>query len=381
VRALVVTNDFPPRTGGIETFVWSLCTSLDPGDVVVYASARRGSEAVDANTPFPVVRDRSTVLLPTPAVARRAAGVLRRHRCDTVVFGASAPLGLLAGRLRRAGATRTIALTHGHEAWWAHTPLARRLLRRIGDKNDVLTYVSEYCRDEVARALTSETAGRMRRLSPGVDLDVFRPGLDGSRWRREWGIDPEQPVVLSAARLIRRKGHDVVLEAWPDVLRRFPDSVLVIAGDGPMRNRLEQRRSTLGLGDSVRIVSGAPWREMPGRYAAADVFALPCRTRLGGLEPEALGIAFLEAAACGLPIVVGRSGGAPEAVRDGDTGIVVEPRSAAEVAGAIARLLSDPVAARAMGERGRGFVSAAFGADAMRRRFRELLAGGPTPVA
>jgi phosphatidylinositol alpha-1,6-mannosyltransferase len=381
VRTLVVTNDFPPRVGGIESFVWSLCASLDPASVVVYASSTPDSEPVDASLPFPVVRDRSSTLLPTPAVARRASEAVRRYGCDTVVFGASAPLGLLAASLRRAGAARTVALTHGHEAWWARTPGARRLLRRIGDANDVLTYVSEYSRTEVELAVSPAAAARMRRLSPGVDVGRFRPGLDGGRWRREWGIGSEQPVVLSAARLVRRKGHDVLLRAWVAVSRDFPDAVLVIAGDGPARARLERRRRRLGLDESVRVVPGVPWEQMPSRYAAADVFALPCRTRLRGLEPEALGIAFLEAAACGLPLVVGRSGGAPETVVDGSTGLVVDPRDPDDVAAAVVRLLADPSEAQAMGARGRGYVSGEFGADVMSRRLCAALAGSELPAA
>jgi phosphatidylinositol alpha-1,6-mannosyltransferase len=306
-------------------------------------------------------------------VARRATKALREHGCDTVVFGASAPLGLLASSLRKAGAARIVAITHGHETWWARTPGARQFLRRIGDDNDVLTYVSDYCRDQISRALTPAAAARMRRLSPGVDLDRFRPGLDGSRWRHAWGVRPDQRVVLSSARLIRRKGHDTLLDAWPTVLRRFPDAVLVIAGDGPDRARLERRALSLRVADSVRIVTGAPWREMPSRYAAADLFALPCRTRLAGLEPEALGIASLEAAGCGLAVVVGRSGGAPETVIDGSTGIVVDPRDPDDVAAAIARLLADPAAARAMGERGRLLVSDRYSAERAAAQFAALL--------
>ena len=376
MRVLVVTNDFPPRVGGIENFVWSLCQSLDPADVVVYASAARKADSVDAAAAFPIVRDRSRTLLPTPAVAGRVARALSDHGCDTVVFGASAPLGLLAPQLRAAGATRTIALTHGHEAWWARTPGTRRLLRRIGEHNDVLTYVSEYSRTQVAHGLAPSAVGRMQRLAPGVDLERFRPGLDGSQWRRQWGIGPDQQVVLSAARLIRRKGHDTLLQAWPSVTRQHPDAVLVIAGDGPMRASLHRRRRRLGLEGSVRIVPGVPWEEMPSRYAAADVFALPCRTRLRGLEPEALGICFLEAAACGLPVLVGRSGGAPEAVLDGDTGIVVDPAEPAASAAALRGLLHDTESARAMGARGRRFVAAQYDQGLTADRFRELL--GPS---
>jgi phosphatidylinositol alpha-1,6-mannosyltransferase len=380
-RVLVVTNDFPPRLGGIETFVRSLCASLDPADLVVYASTAHGCAAADANLPFPVVRDPTPVLLPTPAVGRRVRAVLGEHECDTVVFGASAPLGLLADRLRDAGAVRTVALTHGHEAWWATMPGARRLLRRIGETNDVLTYVSEYSRRRIARALTPDAARRMRPLSPGVDLGRFRPGLDGLRWRRAWGIEPGQPVVLSASRLVRRKGHDVLLEAWAMVAARCRGAVLVIAGDGPMRRSLERRRSRLGIADSVRVVPGIAWQAMPSVYAAADVFVLPCRTRRGGLEPEALGIVFLEAAASGLPIVVGRSGGAPETVVDSRTGLLVDPRDCGDVAAALVRLVGDVGEARAMGSRGRQFVADEYGSQLMDYRFREILEVRERPVA
>jgi phosphatidylinositol alpha-1,6-mannosyltransferase len=375
-RVLVVTNDFPPRVGGIENFVWSLCSALDPAQVVVYTSSTMASAEVDRAAPFPVIRDRASTLLPSRAAAGRVARALLHHGCEVIVFGASAPLGLLAAPLREAGARRTVALTHGHEAWWARTPGARRLLRRIGDDNDVLTYVSEHSRAQVARALTPTARRRMLRLSPGVDVDRFRPGLDGARWRRAWGVEPHQPVVLSASRLVRRKGQDVLLEAWATVARHCPDAVLVIAGDGPMRASLERRRIRLGVTDSVRIVPGAPWREMPARYAAADVFALPCRTRLSGLEPEALGIAFLEAASCGLPVVVGRSGGAPETVVDGVSGTVVDPRDPMDAAAALTRLLRDAESARGMGARGREHVAANFGQQLMAGRLGELIDGG-----
>jgi phosphatidyl-myo-inositol dimannoside synthase len=375
-RVLVVTNDFPPRIGGIENFVWSLCSALDPAQVVVYTSSTRGSGDVDRAAPFTVIRDRASTLLPSRAVAGRVSQALRTHGCEVVVFGASAPLGLLAAPLRDAGARRTVALTHGHEAWWARTPGARRLLHRIGEDNDVLTYVSEHSRSQVARALTPNVHRRMLRLSPGVDVDCFRPGLDGSSWRRAWGVEPGQPLVLSASRLVRRKGQDVLLEAWRTVARTCPDAVLVIAGDGPMRASLERRRIRLGVAGSVRIVPGAPWQEMPARYAAADVFALPCRTRLGGLEPEALGIAFLEAAACGLPLVVGRSGGAPETVLDGVSGSVVDPRDPGDVAAALTGLLRHAESARGMGARGREHVTRTFGRQLMAGRLGELLAAG-----
>jgi phosphatidylinositol alpha-1,6-mannosyltransferase len=358
-KVLVVTNDFPPRRGGIEAFVLSLCRSLSGTGPVVYTAAMDDAEQVDRRLDFPVIRDRRATLLPTWRVAATARSIAREHGCDRVVFGAAAPLGLLAPRLRRAGARRLIAVTHGHEVWWAKTPGTRQAMRRIGDGVDALTYVSEYCRREISTGLSAAAAQRMVRLAPDVDPSRFTPRVDGTSWRSTWRVG-DRPVVLAASRLVARKGHDTLLRAWPRVVHAHRDAVLVIVGDGPMRGRLIRVVKREGLSGSVRLVPGVAWAEMPGVYAAADVFALPCRTRLRGLEPEALGIVFLEAAAAGLPVVVGASGGAPETVVHGETGYVVDPGDAGAVAERIASLLAAPALGRAMGARGRARVSARY---------------------
>ncbi len=322
-KTLLITNDFPPRRGGIESFVFSLCADMPSERLVVYTARMAGSATVDTAVGYPVIRDRARNLLPSPRIARAVQQVARDHGCDRVLFGAAAPLALLArGLKRRAGVMHAMGLTHGHEVWWAKVPVARRLLRRIGDDLDVLTYVSEYCRREIAPALSADAATRMERLSPTVDKARFRPGLDGSVWRRRLGLADDQPVVLSASRLVRRKGHDTLIKAWPSVLRSHPGARLVIVGDGPSRARLVRLVRRTGAAESVTFVPSVSWDEMPLVYAMADVFALPCRTRLWGLEPEAFGIVFLEAAACGLPIIVGNSGGAPEAAAAGEAYVV-----------------------------------------------------------
>lgn len=371
-RLLVVTNDFPPRRGGIESFVFSLCAGLGP-DLVVYTARMRGSEPVDASLRYPVVRDRRRMLLPTRRVARDVAAVARDHGCDRVLFGAAMPLGLLAGGLRSSGVVRTVGLTHGHEVWWAALPLTRGLLRRVGRQVDTLTYVSDYCRDRIARALRPEDARSMVRLSPGVDPAVFSPAVDGSAVRRRLGIEPDQPVVLALSRLVSRKGQDVLVEAWPRILAEHPRAALFVVGDGPARRGLARSAAKPEVAGSVRVVRGVPWADVPALYAAADVFALPCRTRLLGLEPEALGIVFLEAAAAGLPVVVGASGGAPETVVDGETGYVIDPRSPQQVATRICSLLADPAEAAAMGRRGRDRVTRQYSWDVAVDTVRGLL--------
>ena len=341
-RVLVVTNDFPTRRGGIESFVLALCLGLPPAQVVVYTASMPGDREYDAGLPFPVYRDPSTVLLPTAAVGRRVREVMRRHGCDRVLFGASVPLGLLAPSLRSSGARRIVALTHGHEVWWARAPGTRQLLRRVGDTVDVLTYVSRWCRDRIAPALSDPTRRRMRRLSPGVDPERFFPGCGGHDVRRRLGIDAAAPVVICTARLVRRKGQDTLLRAWPTVLRDRPDAVLLLVGGGPARARLERLAVRTGVRNSVVFTGSVPWQQMPAYTDAGDVFAMPCRTRLMGLEPEAWGIVSLEAQACGLPVLLGRSGGAPETLTGGGPGLVVDrPDRVDEVAGALLALLAE----------------------------------------
>ena len=337
-RILFVTNDFPTRRGGIESFILALCERMPADEVVVYTASMPGDLEYDAGLPFPVYRDPSSTLLPTRAVARRVIEVMRRHDCDRVVFGASAPLGLLAPALRRAGARRMVALTHGHEVWWARVPVARQLLRRIGDSVDVMTYVSEWCRDHIAPALSPEAAERMQRLSPGVDTERFYPGCGGAEVRERLGIPQDAQVVVCTARMIKRKGQDTLVKVWPAVLAKVPDARLLLVGDGPHRRSLDRLAARLGVADSVIFPGSVPWTEVPSYTDAGDVFAMPCRTRLLGLEPEAFGIVFLEAQACGLPVLVGDSGGAPETLLPEAAGLIVS-HGAVAVADALAQML------------------------------------------
>lgn len=375
-RTLVVTNDFPTRRGGIESFVFALCERMPADQVVVYTASMPGDAEFDAGLSFPVVRDRTSMLLPTPWVARRVKRVFEEYGCDRVLFGAAAPLGLLAARLRRAGAQRIVAMTHGHEAWWARVPVTRQALRRIGDTCDVLTYVSRWCRDAIAPALSIAAVARMEHLAPGVDVERFFPGCGGAKVRADLGIAGDAPVVVCLGRMVPRKGQDTLVRAWPRVLAQVPDAVLLLVGDGPYRRRLERLVELCGVADSVVFAGGVPWGEVPAYVDAGDVFAMPSRTRRLGLEVEALGIVALEAAACGLPVVVGRSGGAPDTVAEGETGVVVDPRRPAELARALARLLTVPDRATAMAEDGRRRVVDGWTWDAAAARAQGLLGTG-----
>ncbi|MFI9026064.1 glycosyltransferase family 4 protein [Streptomyces sp. NPDC053560] len=378
-KTLIVTNDFPPRPGGIQAFLHSMALRLDPEQVVVYASTWKrtpegiaATAAFDAEQPYPVVRDRTTMLLPTPRVTRRAVDLLREHGCTSVWFGAAAPLGLMAPALRKAGARRIVATTHGHEAGWAQLPGARELLRRIGEGTDTITYLGEYTRSRIARALTPAAAGRMVQLPPGVDEKTFHPGSGGDDVRTRLGL-ADRPVVVCVSRLVPRKGQDTLIEALPRIRAEVPDAALLIVGGGPYEKDLRALAEARGVGDAVHFTGAVPWEELPAHYGAGDVFAMPCRTRRGGLDVEGLGIVYLEASATGLPVVAGDSGGAPDAVLDGETGWVVPGGSPAAAADRIVPLLQDPALRRRMGERGRAWVEEKWRWDLLAERLRTLL--------
>ncbi|MCX5225718.1 glycosyltransferase family 4 protein [Streptomyces sp. NBC_00233] len=378
-KTLIVTNDFPPRPGGIQAFLHNMALRLDPDQIVVYAStwkrSREGIEATaafDVEQPFTVVRDRTTMLLPTPRVTARATALLREHGCESVWFGAAAPLGLMAPALRKAGARRLVATTHGHEAGWAQLPASRQLLRRIGEGTDTITYLGEYTRSRIAAALTPAAADRMRQLPPGVDEKTFHPDSGGAEVRARLGLS-DRPVVVCVSRLVPRKGQDTLIRAMPQILRRVPDAVLLIVGGGPYEKDLHRLAAETGVAGSVRFTGAVPWSELPAHYGAGDVFAMPCRTRRGGLDVEGLGIVYLEASATGLPVVAGDSGGAPDAVLDGETGWVVRGESAEDTADRVSLLLLDPELRARMGERGRAWVEEKWRWDLLAERLKELL--------
>jgi phosphatidylinositol alpha-1,6-mannosyltransferase len=369
-RTLVVTNDFPPRQGGIQTFVAALLARRPPDSVVVLASDSPGSTEYDAALPYPVVRRPTGMLLPTRDTAHAAVDLARRHGCDSAFFGAAAPLGVLAPALRAAGVGHQVGATHGHETGWVALPGSRQLLQRIAGNLDVLTYISEYTRGRLEPALGGRT--RLAQLSPGVDVERFTPDADGAAVRRRYGLGTA-PVVVCVSRLVARKGQDVLVAGWPQVLARYPDARLLLVGGGPAEKSLRRAVARLGLERSVVLTGPVATEELPAYYAAGDVFAMPCRTRRGGLDVEGLGMVFLEAAACGRPVVAGTSGGAPEAVQEGVTGHVVDPRSPDAVAARIAGLLADPARARAMGKAGRAWVEQRWSWTTIAATFDELL--------
>jgi phosphatidylinositol alpha-1,6-mannosyltransferase len=376
---LLVTNDFPPRAGGIQGYLAELAGRLPAGEIVVYAPAWPGAAEFDAAAGYPVHRHRGSLMLPEPSVARRAAELARHHGCDTVWFGAAAPLALLAPGLRRtAGVHRVVASTHGHEVGWSMLPGARQALRRIGEHSDVVTVVSRYTRRRFAAAFGPLAA--LEWLPPGIDTDRFAPDPAArAELRARYGLG-DRPVVGCVSRLVARKGQDVLIAALPAIRRRVPGAALLLVGDGPYHDRLRRLAVQHGVEEHVVLTGPVRWDELPAHHAVADVFALPCRTRGRGLDVEGLGIVLLEAAATGLPVLAGDSGGAPETVRRGETGQVVSGRDPVAVADALVELLADPDRARAMGAAGRAWMRRDWQWKGSAARLAGWLGAGPEPA-
>jgi phosphatidyl-myo-inositol dimannoside synthase len=376
-RVLLVTNDFPPRPGGIQSYLVDLVSRLaatGEHTVTVYAPQWKDADAFDARTAgYHVVRHPGSLMLPVPTVDARMRRLISEHGIDTVWFGAAAPLGLLAARARHAGATRVLASTHGHEVGWSMLPGARSVLRRIGDHSDVVTYVSRYTRGRFASAFGPKAA--LEHLPPGVDTERFKPDpASRNDMRARYGLG-QRPTVVCLSRLVPRKGQDMLIRALPAVRQRVDGAALVIAGGGPYLDTLRGLAARFGVADHVTFTGGVPSADLPAYHAMADVFAMPCRTRGAGLDVEGLGIVFLEASATGVPVVAGSSGGAPETVRHNKTGLVVDGRSVPQIADAVSELLADPDRAAAMGAAGREWITTQWRWDDLAGRLSDLIRG------
>jgi phosphatidylinositol alpha-1,6-mannosyltransferase len=378
-RILLVTNDFPPRPGGIQSYLQNLVGELvktGTHTLTVYAPKWKGCEAFDveaAQSSYDVVRHPTTLMVPEPSVAMRMRRLIADRDVDTVWFGAAAPLALLTPLARHAGASRVIASTHGHEVGWSMLPLARTALRRIGNDTDVVTFVSHYTRDRFASAFGPRAA--LEHLAPGVDTDRFEPNsVARAELRARYRVG-ERPVILCLSRLVPRKGQDMLIRALPAIRQRIDGAALVIVGGGPYRTTLHRLAHEFGVAEHVVFTDGVPGEELPAHHAMADVFAMPCRTRGAGLDVEGLGIVYLEASASGVPVVAGRSGGAPESVIDGETGLVVDGWDVGAIAAAVGDLLADPDRAAHMGAAGRRWVVDNWQWRTKAQRLGELLTG------
>ena len=375
-RTLVITNDFPPRPGGIQTFGYEIVRRFDPESVTVLTSNWEGAAEFDAAQDFKIVRANTQTLVPSKSTLSMAREIVVAENITRVLFGAAAPLGLLAAPLRKLGVTNIVGMTQGHETGWAMTPGTRQALRKIGNDTDYLTYISEYTHKKIAKALSPSAAARMRRIVPGVDSTEFSPDnlSSGNQLRTELGwID--RPVIVCVSRLMARKGQDELIRALPMIQQTVANASLIIVGDGPYRKDLERLVKKLGLENFVHLTGKVSQTELSKWYAAGDIFAMPCRTRMGGWDVEGLGIVFLEGSATVLPVIVGDSGGAVDAVIDGETGFLVDGTNTAEIADRIAYFFANPDVAKNMGEAGRNWVTQEWTWDQSFKKLDGLLSG------
>ena len=378
-KILCITNDFGPRAGGIETFVIGLIERLPHGTVIVYTSAQENSAPYDLkwlqNFGVEVVRDKSKILLPTPGVAYCVNALVRERKITTVFFGAAAPLGLLSKGLRRAGVKEIVALTHGHEVWWSKVFPFTLAMKSISRQVNNLTYLGEFTRNAISKSVTKVAAQSMVKIAPGIDTDHFSP-QDARDLRNELGLT-EKKVIVSVGRLVHRKGQDVLIEAMPAIIKDVPEAHILMIGEGPYRSYLENRVKALGIQERVTFIGRIQYADLPRYICVGDLFVMPSRSRLAGLEVEGLGIVYLEASACGLPVIAGDSGGAPDAVLEGQTGLVVDGTSKSDVAAAVVELLLDPDRSKAMGIRGRQWIIQEWRWEIWSARFAELLKVNP----
>ncbi len=374
-KVLFITNDFGPRAGGIETFIIGLIERRAFASTIVYTSAQENSQEYDANWErkfgVKVIRDSSKILLPTPKVARRVSKLVKTENIKTVAFGAAAPLGLLARSIKRAGVLRIVALTHGHEVWWARVFPFNLLIRRIGKGVDSLTYLGDYTHQIISRALDQKAKLAMVKIAPGIDTEHFSPR--NSKELREYLNLAEKKVIVCVARLVHRKGQDRLIEAMPEILSSVPNAHLLIVGEGPYRQHLVKKVNQLKIKDDVTFVGRIGYEQLPEYICVGDLFAMPSRSRFWGLEVEGLGISYLEASACGLPVIAGASGGAPDAVDPGKSGVVVNGVDDVAIAKAVISFLNDPETSKTMGGYGRKWVVEKWRWEIWSEAFEQLL--------
>jgi len=375
-RILCITNDFGPRAGGIETFVIGLIERLPKNSVIVYTSSQKDSDEFDKawmnDFGVEVIRDKSTILLPSFRVGRIVRNLVKDRGITRVFFGAAAPLALLSQGLRRAGVKKIVALTHGHEVWWSRVWPFSWAMHRIGNGVDHLTYLGEFTRRNIASPLSQRAQDAMVKIAPGIDVDHFAPQPAAAQLRHELGL-AEKKVIVSVGRLVHRKGQDTLIEALPEILTKIPEAHLLFIGDGPYREYLLKRSNELAVAEHITFIGRIRYADLPTYFCVGDIFAMPSRSRLAGLEVEGLGIVYLEASACGLAVIGGESGGAPDALIEGETGLAVDGTSPSAVAKAAIALLSQPALASHMGIRGREWISTQWRWDLWASRFNELL--------
>ncbi len=373
-RSLFVTNDFPPRVGGAQTYYWNMIQTLDPGEVVIVAPAHRDAAAFDATHPYTVIRTARSAVTPTSAVERLCERLIREHDLELLQLGHPLPAGLLGPWLRRTARVPYVVFLGGAEITVpGAVPGVARLLRLVLAESSLLFTVSRYTADQAVRL--SGGVARAEVLRPALEIERYAQAgaADAVAARAALGLD-DAPLVVCVGRLVPRKGQDMLIAALAGLDGAFPDARLALVGGGRLADSLRRRAAAAGLSERVLLPGEVPADELRLWLQAADVFAGPSRTRHRGLEVEGFGIVYAEAALVGLPVIAGRSGGAAEAVVEGETGYVVDAHTPAELTAVLGRMLAmSSEERRRMGARGRRLALSRHAPEVAAARYHDLL--------
>jgi phosphatidylinositol alpha-1,6-mannosyltransferase len=358
VKHLLVTNDFPPKHGGIQTLLWELWRRLPADDFTVLTTPHDGAAAFDAAQPFRVERTREPVLLPTPMLRRRIDALVAETGAELVMLDPVLPVGALGPHL----SVPYAVFMHGSELI-GRLPVGDVLSGRILRGARLVIAAGTYPADETRR-LTRGHEPPITIVPCGVDSTRFQPLVDKAAARRHFGLPVDAPLVVGLSRLVQRKGFDVLIDA----VERLPGVHVAIGGTGRDRDRLAKKAH-----DRVHLVGRVSEDDLPAFYGCGDAFGMLCRDQWGGLEKEGFGIVFLEAASCGVPQIAGRSGGSADAVAHGETGLVIDrPRDVAAVADAL-RTVLDPDTNARMGAASRQRAVDTFDYDLLARNLQGAL--------
>lgn len=369
MRHLLVTNDYPPKVGGIQSYLWEIYRRLPQDKVVVYTTPHPDSESFDQKQTHKIIRSKQRVLLPTRQVANQIRSLAEVENIDFIMYDPAVPIGILGPKI---GIPYGVIL-HGAEVTIpGRVPIARSLIANVLQHAKLVVTAGDYSTKEAIRAAKQNLPVCV--IPPGVDIDRFKP-LDEqarSNIRERFNFKDDDEVILTLSRLVPRKGMDVLISATSELVKTRPRAHLLIAGTGRDLRRLKALAQSTNA--PVTFLGFVSDDEVAELYGMADVFGMICRVRWGGLEQEGFGIVFLEAAACGVPQIAGRSGGADEAVLEGETGFVVDnPTDSNAVKQALEKLLTDSETREEMGRNSRARAEKEFSYDYLAIKYWEAL--------
>ena len=379
-KSLLLSYDFPPHGGGIARMMGELAQRFPPQSLIVSTGRCDGGAASDARLPQPVDRapiraERLRTLHGLALWSWRAGGLVRRYTPGFTWCGNLKPAAYPARWLKARYGVPYGVVVYGTDLLLLDANIRRSALKRVttrallGGASVIVAisdWTAEWCRNVLRTLDLPADGGRIRKVPLGTDPRHFRPGVDPRAIRQRYGLDGG-PWLLTVARLESHKGIDTTIRALPAIRARIPGARYMIAGAGPRRPFFEQTRAELGLGDAVKFLGPVPDADLPAVYNAADLYV--GASRVYELMAEGFGISIVEASACGLAVVGGRSGGIPDAVREGETGILVNPDLPEAIAAGVVQLLQNDDLRRRLGANGRRAVESFYNWERVGRDF------------